>query len=277
LWILQGKEGESKQRIAEDLIDEKNFVLLADPECKRDAWDTGEFVRQVADSESEGGYKDHGAVRLTRYQLCKYAISNEQFQLFDGNFNREDQDDYERSGGANQPAVFVSWFDGYWFSEFVVMKGSSWQVVLPTEAQWEYGARAGSRGLYFRGLGGVEVTDKELKEYAHYDQDRGTGKTLAVRGHGKLPNAWGLEMMSGNVWEWCSDWWDDYPAGFATDPVGPEEGSSRVSRGGSCLYGAADCRSAFRGGLLPSRRFINYGFRVALSSIRNPQVAGGGQ
>ncbi|MFM8188647.1 MAG: hypothetical protein ACKN85_09225, partial [Pirellula sp.] len=67
LRILQGEEGESKQRIAEDLIDEKNFVLLADPECKRDAWDTGKFVRQVEDYESEGGYKDHGAVRLTRY------------------------------------------------------------------------------------------------------------------------------------------------------------------------------------------------------------------
>ncbi|MFM8397648.1 MAG: hypothetical protein ACKOAH_07440, partial [Pirellula sp.] len=73
--ILQGKEGESKQRIAEDLIDEKNFILLADP--------AGVFVRQVEveDGESEGGYKDHGAVSLTRYQLCKYAISNEQFQL----------------------------------------------------------------------------------------------------------------------------------------------------------------------------------------------------
>lgn len=263
LRILEGKEGESKQRIAEDLIDENNFVLLADPEYKQDALDTRVFVRQIRDAK--GYYKDHGAVRLTRYQLCKYTISNEQFQLFDWNFNEDGEYVRERFGSDNQPAVFVSWFDGYWFSEFVVMKGASWQVVLPTEAQWEYGARAGGDGEYFRGLGGVEVTMDDLEEYAHYDQDWETGATLAVRGHRKNPNAWRLEMMAGNVWELCIDWYGGYPEGDVTDPAGPEKGSFRVRRGGCWRYEAAYCRSASRNGGTPVDRFDSLGFRLALS------------
>lgn len=275
LRILKGEEGGSKQRIAEDLIDENNFVLLADPECKRDELDTGVFVRQVKDAE--GGYKDHGKVKLTRYQLCKYAISNEQFQLFDANFNQSDKNDLKRFGSANKPAVFVSWFDCYWFSEFVVMKGASWQVVLPTEAQWEYGARAGSRGLYFRGPGGVEVTEDELREYEHYGQAWETEVTLTVRGHGKRANAWGLEMMAGNVWERCSDWYDDYPEGDVTDPSGPEEGSYRVSRGGGFSSEAAGCRSAYRDRDSPDNRNDILGFRVALSPSGIPKSPEAGQ
>ena len=68
--------------------------------------------------------------------------------------------------------------------------------------------------------------------------------------------------MHGNVWEWCADWYADYPSGSVTDPTGPESGSDRVRRGGCCYYPADDCRSALRDGYNPSFRYSSFGFRI---------------
>lgn len=125
---------------------------------------------------------------------------------------------------------------------------------LPTEAEWEYAARAGSTTAYSFG-----DSAGQLERYAWYDDNAG-GKTHPM---GQLqPNAWGLYDIHGNVWEWVEDWKGSYPSGTVTDPAGPSSGSGRVNRGGSWRGTARICRSAYRISVLPSSRDDNLGFRL---------------
>jgi len=122
---------------------------------------------------------------------------------------------------------------------------------LPTEAEWEYAARAGTSGLY--GVSG------NLRDFAWYDGNSGAmshpvGKLLA--------NKWSLFDMHGNVWEWTADWYDSYPPSAVTDPIGPLAGSNRVIRGGSWVSSARICRSAVRFYFSPDNRSNNLGFRL---------------
>ncbi|MBO4795959.1 MAG: formylglycine-generating enzyme family protein, partial [Verrucomicrobia bacterium] len=103
----------------------------------------------------------------------------------------------------------------------------------------------------------------------YYDSDGNTtsnGKTFPVGQ--KQPNAWGLYDMHGNVYEWCLDWFGDYPASSVTDPTGPSTGSSRVVRGGSWGYRANRCRSAYRNSSRPDSIYYGIGFRVALTPVQ---------
>ncbi len=128
---------------------------------------------------------------------------------------------------------------------------------LPTEAEWEYACRARTTTKYSFG-----EDESLLGDYGWFDGNSGN-KTHRVGQ--KKPNAWGLYDMHGNVWEWCSDWYGDYPDGEVTNPQGPSSGSDRVSRGGSWCGTTGLCRSALRDGDVPSGRFIVMGFRLALS------------
>lgn len=129
---------------------------------------------------------------------------------------------------------------------------------LPTEAEWEYVCRAGTTTDYYWGGG-------TIGDYAWYDSNSG-GKTHDVAT--KLPNSYKLYDMSGNVWEWCNDWYgaDYYSSSPGTDPTGPASGSDRVDRGGSWFIMESHLRSAIRARDGPVNGSYDYGFRCVLSS-----------
>ncbi len=153
------------------------------------------------------------------------------------------------------PVEQVSWEDCQEFIRRLNRMEGTAKYRLPTEAQWEYACRAGCQGAYCFG----NNSDK-LDQYAWYS-NKYRGKTHPVAG--KKPNAWGLYDMHGNVWEWCSDWYGDYPSGSVTDPDGPSTGSRRVSRGGSWVSSAGGCRSAYRSNVDLSYRSSSLGFRLS--------------
>jgi formylglycine-generating enzyme required for sulfatase activity len=130
---------------------------------------------------------------------------------------------------------------------------------LPTEAEWEYACRAGSTTRFANG-----DTEANLDKIA-WDRDN-SGNTSHPVGT-KLPNAWGLHDMHGNVWEWCLDWYGDYPAAGAVDSFGPAAGIYRVFRGGGWDYTSRHCRSAYRGED-DADRYNSLGFRVVLAPVR---------
>ena len=173
-------------------------------------------------------------------------------------------------GDAARPVELVSWKDAFAFCEKLTGLDRDQGRIradqayrLPTEAEWEYAARAGSTGRRYT-VDGKNVLES-LDLIAWYSGNSGY-TTHAVKE--LKPNAWGLYDMMGNVWEWCSDWYGAYPSGSVTDPTGPSSGSFRVLRGGSWSFGARGVRSAVRGGSVPGHRSLNLGFRPALSSVR---------
>jgi formylglycine-generating enzyme required for sulfatase activity len=131
---------------------------------------------------------------------------------------------------------------------------------LPTEAEWEYAARGGSfsKGYKYAGSNNPD-------EVAWYDNNSGS-KTHPVRM--KKSNELGLYDMSGNVREWCSNWYGSYSSGSQTNPTGPNTGDGRVFRGGSWVSGATGCLVSYRSYLGPDYRGNDFGFRLVFSAPR---------
>jgi formylglycine-generating enzyme required for sulfatase activity len=219
----------------------------------------GTFMMGSLESE-EGRESNEGpqhSVTISKdYYLGTYEVTQEQYQRIMGRnpsyFN-----------GANNPVENVSWDDAVAFcmllSELPEEKAAGRVYRLPTEAQWEYACRAGSTSRF-----GFGDSNSKLGSYCWFYEN--SNRTTHPVGE-KLPNAWGLYDMHGNVWEWCSDYFSDkYFSGAETDPSGPVAGSSRAGRGGGWINVAASCGSARRTFDYPSDRDNYFGFRVALSS-----------
>ena len=151
------------------------------------------------------------------------------------------------SQNDTHPAVCVSWNDAVafcrWFRNKTGLKTS-----LPTEAQWEYACRAGTTTPFSfgRALNGSHTNCNGSYPCGTNETGPYVGRTTPVRSY--VPNQWGLYDMHGNVWEWCRDWYGDYPSGAVTDPTGPHRGSRRIYRGGGWNFIAGSCRSASRDG-----------------------------
>ena len=123
---------------------------------------------------------------------------------------------------------------------------------LPTEAQWEYACKAGKETLHWWGIDGADADP-----YTWY---KGNSNDMTHQVGLKIPNAFGLYDMAGNVWEWCWDWFGSYPGGNYTDYLGPSTGSQRIVRGG--CYGWRAAPSSYRHKIDPSSQPGNFGFRV---------------
>jgi formylglycine-generating enzyme required for sulfatase activity len=163
--------------------------------------------------------------------------------------------------GPQAPAERVSWIDAMAFCRRLTERERSagrlpegYAFTLPTEAQWEYAFRAGTTGAY-----------PDEPDAMAWNSGNSGGTTHPVGQ--KRPNRWGFHDMSGNVLEWCLDWYADYPREPATDPTGPRRGHYRVARGGSWRTGAESGRSAARGGGSAGRLDYTLGFRVALCRV----------
>ncbi len=218
----------------------------------------------------------------------------------------EDVGKYVGVEDEGYPMIYVDWEGANAYCEALTQKereggriAVGWRYALPTEAQWEYASRAGSKeevyggkmsilgnnnapvldriawyggnsavgypgaGIYFRG---------SVYSSAGWEGMAYAGGVCGPRKCGeKRGNSWGLKDMIGNVWEWCFDWYGEYEVkagGGVVDPRGAVQGVTRVYRGGSWGYDAVHCRSAFRNGNIPASRSNGLGFRLALVPSR---------
>jgi formylglycine-generating enzyme required for sulfatase activity len=177
-------------------------------------------------------------VRLTGFWMAKTEVTQKQWESVMGN-------NPSHHKGDNLPVERVSWDD---CEEFCRKTG----LQLPTEAEWEYACRAGTTGDY-GGTGNREAM-------GWYSGNSGNETHPVGR---KQANAWGLQDMHGNVWEWCADWYDGgyYAKSPGVNPQGPVSGEDRVLRGGSYWGDPRGCRSAGRDWFNPGDRDGNVGFR----------------
>ena len=203
-------------------------------------------------SDEPGRDDDETLHRVTLSQplyLGKYEVTQDQWEAVMG----DNPSNFSSCGGAC-PVEGVSWEDAQGFIAELNRREGVSVYRLPTEAEWEYAARAGTQAAYHFGDAANRL------EYGWYDENS-RNRTHPVGQ--KQPNGWGLFDMHGNVWEWVHDWYGDYPGGAVTDPRGPETGVGRIRRGGAWSSGARYCRAANRHGFAPVNRYNGLGFRLA--------------
>jgi formylglycine-generating enzyme required for sulfatase activity len=218
-------------------------------------------------------------VRITRpFWLGKYEVTQEQWEKV----MRATPSKFK---GARNPVEMVNWDDCQEFlKKLKALEKEQSHFRLPTEAEWEWACRAGTRTRFCSG-----DDEGTLGEYAWYDANSGgtlhrvgtkkpngeyawcdviSGGTTHPVGE-KKPNGWGLYDCHGNVWEWCGDWLDECSHRWApkVDPTGPVTGDYHVLRGGGWHNAARFCRSAYRDGNLPDCRYAGIGFRVVMVPV----------
>ena len=163
--------------------------------------------------------------------------------------------------GADYPAYNVSWVDivNIFIPRLNKITGKIFR--LPTEAEWEYAARGGNKSKGYKYSGSNIIGD-----VAWYNSN---SSAMTHQVGTKAPNELGLYDMSGNVWECCSDWYDEnyYSSSPSNNPTGPTSGSYRVDRGGSWGNNARSCRVSYRDRSTPDYRDCYYGFRLVCSSL----------
>ena len=228
----------------------------------------GTFKMGSTDSDADDDEKTIHDVTLSDYYICQHTVTQQQWQKIMGSnpsyFN-----------GDNLSVENVSWYDcveycnalsrHYGLKDCYLINGTTVSLQnggrggfrLPTEADWEFAARGGKRSCNFKYAG-----SDHLDEVAWY-KDNSNSMTHPVCQ--KKSNELGLYDMSGNVWEWCWDWYDSYPSSPQSNPLGASSGSDRVSRGGSWYNNFARCRVSYRNSVAPDYRSSGLGMRLVLA------------
>ena len=230
----------NRQRILQELADHMVYVQ------------GGTFTMGATNEQGSDAYdseKPAHSVTLSSYYIGKTEVTQDLWQAVMGSNPSEFK-------GNRKPVEHVSWDDCQTFiSKLNSLTGKKFR--LPTEAEWEFAARGGikSKGYEYSG-------SNTLDDVAWYWYNSG----LTTHDVGtKNPNELGLYDMSGNVWEWCNDWYGNYSSSPSNNPTGPSSGTLRVFRGGSWCFEARVCRSYFRHNFTPDNRSSNLGLRLCLS------------
>ncbi|MCK5056745.1 MAG: SUMF1/EgtB/PvdO family nonheme iron enzyme [Candidatus Aminicenantes bacterium] len=252
---------------------------LGDPRIHEDNMikvEAGEFTRGSESKEVYDWEKPVRTIYLDEYMIGKYQVTNEEYRRFveDGGYANEDfwapegWQWKEKGGiieprywhdrkwnGPNFPVVGVSWYEACAYAEWL-SKTTGEPYRLPTEAEWEKAAR-GTDGRTYPWGEGID------KKKCNYNANLGRTSPVGIFPQGTSP--YGCFDMAGNVWEWCSDWFDEkyYEKSPDKNPQGPAHGGYRVLRGGSWFYDAGNVRAAFRYGDEPSDRWSYTGFRLS--------------
>ena len=204
---------------------------------------------QNYDSEAYDNESPVHSVTLSTFYMGETEVTQELWQAVMGS-------NPSYFSGTNLPVEEESWnmIVNQFLPALNAATGQNFR--LPTEAEWEYAARGGNQGHGYKYAG-----SNTIGNVAWYD---GNSNSQTHPVATKSPNELGLYDMSGNVWEWCSDWYGNYSSGSQTNPQGPSSGSYRVLRGGSWYNGAGRCRVSARGSHDPGNTYSNGGFRLAL-------------
>ena len=169
--------------------------------------------------------------------------------------------------GKERPVEGVSWEDVQHFLTRIHEDTPDLGLRLPTEAEWEYACRAGTTTAFWFGR---QITPEQVNydgNYPYAGVKRGLYRQETVPVKALPCNGWGLYQMHGNVWEWCQDWYGEYPAEAVVDPTGPAQGALRVLRGGGWIIDGGRTRSARRGAGAPRYRYHDLGFRLARGQV----------
>ncbi|MHC4624866.1 MAG: SUMF1/EgtB/PvdO family nonheme iron enzyme [Planctomycetota bacterium] len=224
-------------------------------------WATSEHLRDGDPDEQPV----HRVTISEPFYVGVHEVTNEQYEKFDPG-HRHLRGKLGFSIESDEAVVFVSWHDAKAFCEWLSKK-EGLPYRLPTEAEWEYACRAGTRTAYSTGDSLPDDFHKNVRRSWYPDPERCKGRQEVVPLHvGNAPaNPWGLYDMHGNVEEWCEDWYGPYEEGRQIDPVGRADGNYKVTRGGSHSTELYYLRSANRMGAIPEERSWLIGFRVVLA------------
>jgi len=258
LAVQVSKPVEDEHRAVERPIPPETFVPGLRDKLKDGSpgpamvWLPGGTFTMGDDNSDQSDEKPAHQVALSAFSIGQYPVTFEDYDKFCDATRRKKLGDCDW-GRGDRPVIDISWEDATAYCEWLSQQTGEHYRLL-TEAEWEYACRAGSSTRYCFGDDEQRVVD-----CAWCSKNAG-GKTHPVGK--KLPNAWQLYDMHGNVWEWVQDWYGAYSEGFERDPSGPESGARRVNRGGSWYGVAGYCRSAYRRRWLPAYRHY-LGFRLA--------------